>query len=166
MNREVRRIAENRKGRQIGGPQRAIEKKEITSTEFPEGRNTISTERTPWHPNGGINQQYNVSLRSSLPAPKRLSRTLGWVNLSSDPIGRQWFWSHHNSMSFSPMQLSISEKVVSNPRLAGGSLQTLQLPPPPKTDNPYPPLLLLHSCLLYTSPSPRDLSTSRMPSSA
>ena len=27
-------------------------------------------------------------------------------------------------------------------------------------------LLLLLSCLLYTSPSPRDLSTSRMPSSA
>ena len=26
--------------------------------------------------------------------------------------------------------------------------------------------LLSHSCLLYTSPSPRDLSTSRMPSSA
>ena len=25
---------------------------------------------------------------------------------------------------------------------------------------------LLHVCLLYTSPSPRDLSTSRMPSSA
>ena len=25
---------------------------------------------------------------------------------------------------------------------------------------------LLHGCLLYTSPSPRDLSTSRMPSSA
>ena len=25
---------------------------------------------------------------------------------------------------------------------------------------------LLHTCLLYTSPSPRDLSTSRMPSSA
>ena len=24
----------------------------------------------------------------------------------------------------------------------------------------------IHSCLLYTSPSPRDLSTSRMPSSA
>eukprot|EP00831_Metopus_contortus_P084044 TRINITY_DN9442_c0_g1_i1.p2 TRINITY_DN9442_c0_g1~~TRINITY_DN9442_c0_g1_i1.p2 ORF type:complete len:162 (+),score=24.07 TRINITY_DN9442_c0_g1_i1:52-486(+) len=27
-------------------------------------------------------------------------------------------------------------------------------------------LKLFHSCLLYTSPSPRDLSTSRMPSSA
>ena len=27
-------------------------------------------------------------------------------------------------------------------------------------------LTKLHSCLLYTSPSPRDLSTSRMPSSA
>ena len=26
--------------------------------------------------------------------------------------------------------------------------------------------VLIHSCLLYTSPSPRDLSTSRMPSSA
>ena len=25
---------------------------------------------------------------------------------------------------------------------------------------------IIHSCLLYTSPSPRDLSTSRMPSSA
>ena len=28
------------------------------------------------------------------------------------------------------------------------------------------PVELLQSCLLYTSPSPRDLSTSRMPSSA
>ena len=27
-------------------------------------------------------------------------------------------------------------------------------------------LLMLEGCLLYTSPSPRDLSTSRMPSSA
>ena len=26
--------------------------------------------------------------------------------------------------------------------------------------------VVLHTCLLYTSPSPRDLSTSRMPSSA
>ena len=26
--------------------------------------------------------------------------------------------------------------------------------------------IYLHACLLYTSPSPRDLSTSRMPSSA
>ena len=41
-------------------------------------------------------------------------------------------------------------KVLANPkfRLAGGDI----------TD--------AHSCLLYTSPSPRDLSTSRMPSSA
>ena len=27
-------------------------------------------------------------------------------------------------------------------------------------------VILLNDCLLYTSPSPRDLSTSRMPSSA
>ena len=30
----------------------------------------------------------------------------------------------------------------------------------------YPNQTLLKDCLLYTSPSPRDLSTSRMPSSA
>ena len=29
-----------------------------------------------------------------------------------------------------------------------------------------PGLALFYACLLYTSPSPRDLSTSRMPSSA
>ena len=29
-----------------------------------------------------------------------------------------------------------------------------------------PPFALFYDCLLYTSPSPRDLSTSRMPSSA
>ena len=28
------------------------------------------------------------------------------------------------------------------------------------------PVICLYVCLLYTSPSPRDLSTSRMPSSA
>ena len=33
-----------------------------------------------------------------------------------------------------------------------------------KTDNAY--LLLFEPCLLYTSPSPRDSMTSRMPSSA
>ena len=31
---------------------------------------------------------------------------------------------------------------------------------------PFEKVLELKSCLLYTSPSPRDLSTSRMPSSA
>ena len=30
----------------------------------------------------------------------------------------------------------------------------------------HPDLILFERCLLYTSPSPRDLSTSRMPSSA
>ena len=33
--------------------QRAIEKEKISSTEFPEGGNTIYTKRTPRHPNGG-----------------------------------------------------------------------------------------------------------------
>ena len=41
MNREVRRIVENWKGRQIGRVIESDKKEEITSTEFPEGRNTI-----------------------------------------------------------------------------------------------------------------------------
>ena len=32
--------------------------------------------------------------------------------------------------------------------------------------NPYAGLIVLSSCLLYTSPSPRDVEESRMPSSA
>ena len=36
----------------------------------------------------------------------------------------------------------------------------------PERDAAFAALLLLEACLLYTSPSPRDLSTSRMPSSA
>ena len=41
MNLEVRRIAENRKGRQIVKSQRVMQKEEITSAEFSEGGNTI-----------------------------------------------------------------------------------------------------------------------------
>ena len=37
---------------------------------------------------------------------------------------------------------------------------------PGKDDKAYLPIALKNNCLLYTSPSPRDLSTSRMPSSA
>ena len=54
-----------------------------------------------------------------------------------------------NSMRFSPMWFSISEKVVSNLRMAGSSLWALQLPPPPKTDIPYPLLLPLIAPFLY-----------------
>ena len=49
----------------------------------------------------------------------------------------------------------------------------LVLPGHPKKSPEYPwscslpnPMLMSGTCLLYTSPSPRDLSTSRMPSSA
>ena len=43
-----------------------------------------------------------------------------------------------------------------------GRLQTLALPPCPPPPWPYPDT----ACLLYTSPSPRDVEESRMPSSA
>ena len=36
----------------------------------------------------------------------------------------------------------------------------------PEDKTPLPPHFLLHACLLYTSPSPRDGLLSRMPSSA
>ena len=39
-------------------------------------------------------------------------------------------------------------------------------PPPPDPAPPKGSPAGVNSCLLYTSPSPRDLSTSRMPSSA
>ena len=37
---------------------------------------------------------------------------------------------------------------------------------PPQYGNPWRVFARYQGCLLYTSPSPRDLSTSRMPSSA
>ena len=44
---------------------------------------------------------------------------------------------------------------------------TLVIPKHPAEDLfDVPANALAHTCLLYTSPSPRDLSTSRMPSSA
>ena len=49
--------------------QRAIEKEEIASTEFPEGGNTIYTKRTPWHPNGGRHQE-NFQPNFQLPIKK------------------------------------------------------------------------------------------------
>ena len=40
------------------------------------------------------------------------------------------------------------------------------LSPPTNCLSPIEEMLIKKGCLLYTSPSPRDLSTSRMPSSA
>ena len=47
-------------------------------------------------------------------------------------------------------------------------VQTLQVKDKAAKEEPrsFPPDMRLNICLLYTSPSPRDLSTSRMPSSA
>ena len=50
-----------------------------------------------------------------------------------------------------------------------GILSAVLLPgfvPEPSQDMPLSPMLLLGICLLYTSPSPRDRTRSRMPSSA
>ena len=48
----------------------------------------------------------------------------------------------------------------------GGEFQQVQRPDGTTITQPYIFAYDINTCLLYTSPSPRDLSTSRMPSSA
>ena len=47
--------------------------------------------------------------------------------------------------------------------LDDGIADMLEITP---VDNKIAKMIVVQTCLLYTSPSPRDLSTSRMPSSA
>ena len=55
------------------------------------------------------------------------------------------------NFEFSPSSLEAANKIIANY---------------PKEKQQSAVMALLYICLLYTSPSPRDLSTSRMPSSA
>ena len=52
------------------------------------------------------------------------------------------------------------------PRPHGGDAQGLQNIRSDRTENAVSQLLIPNPCLLYTSPSPRDRTRSRMPSSA
>ena len=62
---------------------------------------------------------------------------------------------------------SMEDFVQQRQRWANGTLQSLALPQGPlRAHGLSPGQRLAYLCLLYTSPSPRDLSTSRMPSSA
>ena len=70
-------------------------------------------------------------------------------------------WGHRNSIRFSPMWLFIREQVAINQQLALGYFRALQLPPPPKTDIPYSPLLPLHSSLPIQNDSPHAWQTQR-----
>ena len=71
--------------------------------------------------------------------------------------------THLAKYSFSPGYISVSRSGVVRSRKDGDGTVTVQFDKftavvPVKTSHTH--------CLLYTSPSPRDLSTSRMPSSA
>ena len=55
---------------------------------------------------------------------------------------------------------------ASNHFEAGGFLRSNDDVPWPNLMFHFLPIAIRYDCLLYTSPSPRDLSTSRMPSSA
>ena len=52
MTMKSRKTVETGNGDKNAESQRAIEKEEITSTDFLEGRNTICTKRTPGIPTG------------------------------------------------------------------------------------------------------------------
>ena len=59
---------------------------------------------------------------------------------------------------------STADNITQTSNGNGDVYMNLELTMPAAVDNDS--IYLLYGCLLYTSPSPRDLSTSRMPSSA
>ena len=84
-------------------------------------------------------------------------------------------------MDYFPLSVNYQEKYYAAGKIPGGYFKREARPTESETlisrliDRPIRPLFpdefknevqLLPTCLLYTSPSPRDLSTSRMPSSA
>ena len=75
--------------------------------------------------------------------------------------GILFFWETRQRVRIAIDQelLALTEQTI---RDARGTVESQRMPPP-LVDSPKCPKC---SCLLYTSPSPRDLSTSRMPSSA
>ena len=122
-------------------------------------------------------------MSSSLsPGPARLLVTAGlftlmalglqawrsWVLLASYDQGifQQVLWnSWHGRLFESTLSSQLSTNVIHAGELPSVDYQRLGQHFTP-TLLLGAPLLALVGCLLYTSPSPRDLSTSRMPSSA
>ena len=72
-----------------------------------------------------------------------------------------WIKGYSNKVKYNPVSLIIGvsggvDSAVASTLSAKTKLKTIAVSMP----------IRQNSCLLYTSPSPRDLSTSRMPSSA
>ena len=72
-------------------------------------------------------------------------------------------WRYFVETTPNESKMAVLNKIIQNK--ARNSVYTLQKPNGEDTEPGLETLKLL-ACLLYTSPSPRDLSTSRMPSSA
>ena len=74
-----------------------------------------------------------------------------------------------NEFSFGKLKTSLVTSICNHPNYNYPQCYDLSIDPKPILSLPYQDLkkrMKDKPCLLYTSPSPRDLSTSRMPSSA
>ena len=105
--------------------------------------------------NGGTTR----SILSALPAnAKLLSIELneGLYSLTNDISDARYIAHHGNAIDLSAI---LQQHQTGRPDVVISGI-------PFSTMDPETGQSILQSCLLYTSPSPRDLSTSRMPSSA
>ena len=85
-----------------------------------------------------------------------------WEFGANVTIEQMRLWSVDAQPSLTPLLTRYASTQVRNSATLGGNIANGS----PIGDSPPALIAMGTSCLLYTSPSPRDLSTSRMPSSA
>eukprot|EP00831_Metopus_contortus_P000783 TRINITY_DN10285_c0_g1_i3.p2 TRINITY_DN10285_c0_g1~~TRINITY_DN10285_c0_g1_i3.p2 ORF type:complete len:140 (+),score=23.43 TRINITY_DN10285_c0_g1_i3:154-573(+) len=90
-------------------------------------------------------------------------RVGGWGDVSENKFGKgHWSWLRNNDGSYNWSSAILQLKRLYRPSeffFLGDSVRY-------GSTDPGGGVYMFNTCLLYTSPSPRDLSTSRMPSSA
>ena len=135
----------NRKGRKRGKPSREQSAKDLENTSF------IRTAQQ--HHEDTLSQHPDIST-------SRDSRKTRRCNPLMAP-------GNQTPASWSSIRIEVNKRKFAPPQLCQLRCAALARPgaPPPRARAPPSPAGC-RTCLLYTSPSPRDLSTSRMPSSA
>eukprot|EP00831_Metopus_contortus_P041452 TRINITY_DN32533_c0_g1_i2.p1 TRINITY_DN32533_c0_g1~~TRINITY_DN32533_c0_g1_i2.p1 ORF type:complete len:146 (-),score=25.31 TRINITY_DN32533_c0_g1_i2:128-565(-) len=127
----------------------------------------------------GINNIPSIGSRPTCRGGKEIVNT-SFMNVpSSEPRSTRKINASFDQRMFEEPKLdhASAKSVIPSPSSAWGKYNPITNPIPNFNQNPYIMRERVratteigfanpHSCLLYTSPSPRDLSTSRMPSSA